>query len=457
MIIRKYFSFPFPQFIIIFSVANLDIGVIEIETSQQSTMMQILHMYAGFGYSLPIVRLENRMLVFPKLSFNRFTMLFEKKCLDSDIQLNELSLLLETEKYIINSPVFNCNHTIDSKVCFYAEGNVSKKRLFDALEKIAATELVLKVRFAFEACVEGIHNRRNKVAHRNVVSLSTCKTLPPRTNEHLTYREIGQLGVSENAFEAIVEYIRDKIELQEYKDPPKKMTSNVLPPRNNDLWSNRGIELLVMPGGEANHGHQENFPSSHILAQATDDLFEERAHEERSYSDEHGLYLNGHINDNGPHLEISAPYQASFGEAHFVLQQNETSLLGTSRPENVASREEQNGSAHGGLCNDGQQSIRRGVPNGFPNPANLAYQEQSTAPEDDDPSNVDSIYQRHNPLQNRNTFNRPCNDEQPRVVSSANLISSPPNAAHNSTQRTFQVMSIISFQYVYLLDIQFAL
>jgi len=175
---------------IIISDANLDIDVLEIETSPQSTLLQIQHMLASFGYSMPIINLNDKLLTFPKFSFNRFMMLFEERSLDSDLKLQEIGWLLETKKYIINCAEYDGNRTIDMKVCVHADGNVSKKRLFDALEKIAATELVLRVGFSkytLKACVEGKQNRRKKSAHRHVVRLSKCNAYPQPPSGDIKY------------------------------------------------------------------------------------------------------------------------------------------------------------------------------------------------------------------------------------------------------------------------------
>jgi len=307
-------------------------------------------------------------------------MLFEEVSLDTDIKLNEVGCIFDTEKYIIHCAEYDGNHTIHMQVCIHAEGNAFKERLFDALENIAATKLLWRVGLSENASVE--HNQENTELNQkdrrkekplnNVVVLRTCKAFPPQ---------------------------------------------------------NKGIVLLVLPAGGVEHEHEENCPSLEQVgqehAQTTDDLtFENRNREERSYNAEHGVILDRRFYDNLPRIVSSPQYPARLTDTELSPSEEDDEDLSSQLRLTPHSE-----NAHSGLRNDGQQSVTScvfSIPNGAAEPglprlATFTYTESqnnySSPREGHETTFVDSRY---------NNAEQSSVTRDGNFIPTPNLISSPP-------------------------------
>ena len=270
-------------------------------------------------------------------------MFFEKTSIESDMQLIKFGVKLKAVKYIINCPDNVGSHTIDVNVCVYDKSNVAKERLFDALEKIVATEPTLIVCFSNEKQFCGDKpNKTERQEHkdqrmRNVLVLAKKqKVLLPRTDDNVN--------------------------------------------RQYDMYAKVFCEWrpsLLMPLGEFKEEREINrFPPDEnirVHAQPTDDvLFENRARDERSYGNEHGLNLMGRLHDNATNRR-SYFHQPS--ETRYVNESGFTTNL--AHPDDtyndISSREDDdltygdsasqrhitptNERSHYGLSDDGRASV----------------------------------------------------------------------------------------------------
>jgi len=312
-------------------------------------------------------------------------MFFEKTKMDSAMQLLKFGVQLKAVKYIINCEENVESHTIDVNVCVYDKSSVAKERLFDALEKMVATEPKLRVCFSNEKrfCVdkpdktelqEHKHRRMKKPFLKDVHELGKRqKTLPPRTAENVGH----EYEVYDSVFCDWGPILA--MPLEKFKDQR---------------------DITRFPRDENINAH----------AQATDDvLFENRARDERSYSDEHGLFLMSRLHDNAP------------DRTSYFYQSSETRYVNESE---------------------------------FPFPANLAHPEQSysdiSSREDDDLTYGDSALQRHIAPTNEISHYELSHDGHAsvatrlNVIPSANLLSSSNRQHGEAVQNVFLEQTPIS-------------
>jgi len=307
-------------------------------------------------------------------------MFFEKTSIESDMQLIKFGVKLKAVKYIINCPDNVGSHNIDVNVCVYDKSNVAKERLFDALEKIVAKEPTLIVCFSNEKQFCGDKPNKTELQEhkdqrmKNVLVLAKKqKALSPRTDDNVN--------------------------------------------RQYDMYAKVFCEWrpsLLMPLDEFKEEREINrFPldeNIRVHAQATDDvLFENRARDERSYGNEHGLNLIGRLHDNAP------------DRRSYFHQSSETRYVNES---------------------------------GFPFPANLAYPEHNysdiSSREDDDPTYGDSALQNQIAPTNEISHYGLSHDGHASVatrlnaIPSANLLSSSDRQHGEAVQNVFLEQTPIS-------------